>query len=221
MKQLSLFCAIGVVGLTLVVNSIIPQPTDQGQHRDRILNRIPRVLGSWTLDREMPVSEEEVRVLGTDDIFHRLYQRTGTGKSVTLSLVFSSGHRHSMHPPEVCYQSGGYTLISRGTVQLDHDTRATVLNLVQDSDIQLVNYWFFSEGRETASYITHQIHLVINQILMRSQPSVLIRLSTPIENNDPASAQSMLSDFASAAIPILRDRLSHMDHSATETNHPQ
>ncbi|MBW7939351.1 MAG: hypothetical protein H3C63_11280 [Candidatus Omnitrophica bacterium] len=42
---------------------------------------------------------------------------------------------------------------------------------------------------------------------MRSQPSVLIRIATQIKNNDTAAAQATLSDFASAAIPILRDRL--------------
>lgn len=207
MKQAALIGAIVVVALTLAADKLIPQPADQGHHRDRLLQQIPSVLGAWTLEREMPVTEEETRILGTDDIFHRLYRQEAMRRSVTLSLVFSSGHRHSMHPPEICYQSGGYTLVTRGSVLLDHGTWATSLNLVQDADNQLVNYWFFSEGRETASYIIHQIHLVINQILMRSQPSVLIRIATQIKNNDTAAAQATLSDFASAAIPILRDRL--------------
>jgi EpsI family protein len=92
-------------------------------------------------------------------------------------------------------------------MSLDHGTSATVLRLVRGEDNQLVNYWFFSEGRETASYIVHQIHLVLNQILVRSQPSVLVRLSTRIDRADAEAAQQRLSRFAEACIPVLRERL--------------
>ncbi len=207
MKNLPLITAIGVLGTTLLLNTLIPIPQDQAPMGERIGRRIPEKMGDWILVGDLPVAEEEVRVLGTNDIFHRIYENTVSSEDVFLSLVFSTGHRHSMHPPEVCYQAGGYTLISRGQVDLDHGASATVLRMSRGEDNQLVNYWFFSEGRETASYIVHQIHLVLNQILIRSQPSVLVRLSTRIDSPDPEVAQKRLSRFAEVCIPVLREKL--------------
>ncbi len=207
MKTFPLLAAIGILGVTLVLNTLVPIPQDHAPMGERIGRRIPEKLGEWALVRDLPVAGEEERILGTNDIFHRIYEAKGTNEEIFLSLVFSSGHRHSMHPPEVCYQAGGFTLVSRGEVNLEHDTKATVLRLVRGEDNQLVNYWFFSEGRETASYIVHQIHLVLNQVLIRSQPSVLVRLSTTIEKSDVAAAQQRLSRFAAVCVPVLREKL--------------
>ncbi|MCG3196788.1 MAG: EpsI family protein [Candidatus Omnitrophica bacterium] len=208
MNKARLVASVVLLAVTLVVNASIPEPGDHEPQGERVGKRIPTVLGSWTLARELPVGQDEKRILGTDDIFHRIYRNTGNAGEVALSLVFSSGHRHSMHPPEVCYQAGGYTLVSRGMVDIDPDGRATVLRLTRDADNQLVNYWFFSEGKETPNYIRHQIHLVINQVLFSTQPSVLIRLSTQIDNGSVEAAQRRLSDFAREALPILREKLS-------------
>lgn len=207
MKTLPLLVAAGILGATLLFNVLVPVPKDFAPMGDRVGHRIPTTLGDWNLVRDLPVSQDEERILGTNDIFHRVYESNGSEEDVFLSLVFSSGHRHSMHPPEVCYQAGGYTLISRGQVALDHGTSATVLRMVRGDDNQLVNYWFFSEGRETANYVIHQIHLVLNQVLIRSQPSVLVRLSTKIEKADVDAAQQRLSQFASVCIPVLREKL--------------
>lgn len=208
MSPSRLLAAVLLVTGTLLLNAAIPEPGDHQPQGERIGRRIPTVLGSWTLLRDLPVGQDEKRILGTDDIFHRTYRSAADSREVALSLVFSSGHRHSMHPPEICYQAGGYTLVSRGTMDLEPNGRATVLRLTRDADNQLVNYWFFSEGKETPNYIRHQIHLVINQVLFSTQPSVLIRLSTQIDNGNVETAQQRLSDFAREALPILREKLS-------------
>ena len=213
MKTLPLLAAIGVLGVTLLLNTLVPVPQDRGPIGERIGRRIPSNLGGWMLVRDLPVTEDEERILGTSDIFHRVYESAANHETVFLSLVFSSGHRHSMHPPEICYQAGGYTLVSRGEVDLEHGAKATVLRLVRGEDNQLVNYWFFSEGRETASYIVHQIHLVMNQLMIRSQPSVLVRLSTQIEKSDVDAAQQRLSRFAEVSIPVLRENLQTVTHN--------
>lgn len=207
MNQKPLWAATLVVGITILVDWMVPVPRDIVPQGHRISQRIPPSFGGWTFKRDLPVAQMEREILGTDDILHRVYGRSG-GDEVLLTLVFSGGHRHSMHPPEVCYQSGGYTLVSRGAVQLEPDCGATVLRIMQGADSQLVNYWFYSKGRETASYIWHQIHLVLNQVLFRTEPSVLLRMSTRIENSDVEASQGRLSDFAQAAIPALRKLLS-------------
>ncbi len=213
MRPLPLLVAIGVLALTLVLNFLVPVPQDLAPMGERIGRRIPLNLGGWMLVRDLPVAEDEERILGTSDILHRVYESATSHETVFLSLVFSSGHRHSMHPPEICYQAGGYTLVSRGEVDLEHGATATVLRLVRGEDNQLVNYWFFSEGRETASYIVHQIHLVMNQLMIRSQPSVLVRLSTQIEKSNVDAAQERLSRFAEVSIPVLRENLQAANHN--------
>lgn len=217
MRMLPVIVAIVILGSTLFLNAMVPVPQDHAPMGERIGRRIPGKLGEWNLLKDLPVAEEEFRILGTDDIFHRIYENSQGQEDVYLSLVFSSGHRHSMHPPEVCYQASGYTLVSRGLVELDQEVSATVLRLVRGEDNQLVNYWFFSEGRETASYIVHQIHLVLNQILIRTQPSVLIRLSTSIRNGDVDAAQERLRRFANSCVPVLRENLtSDLDEKTSE-----
>ena len=53
----------------------------------------------------------------------------------------------------------------------------------------------------------HQVHLVINQILFSTQPSVLLRLSTKIVGHNVDAAQKSLTEFAEEAIPVLRKQL--------------
>jgi EpsI family protein len=216
MKRAPLVTAILILAATVVLDWVVPVPGEHPPQGERISRRIPSVLGDWSLKRDLPVGEDEKRILGTDDILHRLYARDSGKEEVLLTLVFSSGHRHSMHPPEVCYQSSGYTLVSRGTTQLEPSCEATMLRIAEGGDNQLVNYWFYSEGKETSSYIRHQIHLVIDQILFRSEPSVLIRLSTEIENADMDGAQSRLLNFGREAIPILREKLPAVAHEGAK-----
>jgi len=207
MKKPQLYAATLTVALTLVLNHLVPEAGKEIAYGEHVSRKIPFRIGDWVSSRDLVVSEEAKRVLGTDDILHRVYRIPGEPGEVLLSLVFSAGHRHSMHPPEVCYQSQGYKLIGRSSVVLPYDRRATVLRLAGPDGETLVNYWFFSEGRETPSYMTHQVHLILNQILFSTQPSVLLRLSTKIVNQDAKAAQEKLSAFASEAIPVLRENL--------------
>lgn len=208
MRRAPLLAATSLIAVTLGLNYLIPEAGDFERQGERIGRLIPSQFGEWKLIRDLPVAPEEKLILGTDDILHREYAVDGDEKdAVLLSLVFSTGHRHSMHPPEVCYQAAGYTLVSRGVVSLESELDATLLRLSVDNSQQLVNYWFFSGGKETQSYIWHQVHLVIDQVLFRTQPSVLVRLSTTIRGGDADRAQARLSAFAHEAVPILRQRL--------------
>jgi EpsI family protein len=207
MKNRRLAVAAILIGATALLNFLVPVPGDYEPQTDLMSRKIPFVIGDWESDRNLPVSEEAKRVLGTDDILHRFYFRPNDPNEVLLSLVFSPGHRHSMHPPEVCYQSQGYTLVGHTTTDLPHDAEATVLELTGNDGDTLVNYWFYSQGRETASYMMHQLHLVLNQVLFHTQPSVLLRISTRIANHDEEAAQARLTAFAEDAVPVLRENL--------------
>lgn len=207
MKKAPLIAAVSVLAATLVLNYLVPEPVQQSPFGQRISGKIPFQIGEWSSVRDLPVSEDAKRVLGTDDILHRYYNRKNEPTDVLLTLIFSGGHRHSMHPPEVCYQSQGYKLIGRSTTALLEDLDATVLKLSGSDGETLVNYWFFSEGRETANYMWHQVHLILNQVMFSTQPSVLLRFSTKILNQDIDAAQERIGALTKEAVPILREQL--------------
>jgi len=220
MKKGPLIAAVVVIGLTVALNRLVPVSGRYRPHGERISRKIPYTLGEWKADRDLPASEEAKRILGTDDILHRLYRRPNDSGDVLLSLIFSAGHRHSMHPPEVCYQAQGFKLVKRSRIELPHQTEATVLRLSGNDGETLVNYWFSSEGKETASYMFHQVHLMINQIFFSKQPSVLLRLSTRITRHNVDAAQARLTAFAEEAIPILRRQLSILESNNTGGSPP-
>jgi len=202
---LALPLATLLVGLTLVLNSLIPKMGEYVPHGERISRLVPFQVDDWVTRGDSPAGEDEKRVLGTDDIIHRLY-RNSNFQDVWLALVFSAGHRNSMHPPEVCLQAGGLSLVSRKVLEITPGFSATVLQMSGTND-QLFNYWFFTKGNETPSYLWHQVHLVWNQVLFQTQPSVLIRVSTNIENKDATQAQETLSKFVIDFLPVLRESL--------------
>lgn len=208
MNQKHLIAAIVVVALTVGLNFLVPVPGEYVPQGARISTLIPLTMGDWSSEGDLGVSEDVKRILGTDDIINRYYTRPGSSERILLSLVFSAGHRHSMHPPEVCYQAQGHTMVGRNFIEVIPGCEVTVLNLTDGGGREtLVNYWFFSEGKETPSYMWHQVHLVMNQVMFQSQPSVLLRFSTQVENSNRPHAQELLADFGKAAIPLIREKL--------------
>ncbi len=216
-KNTPLIIATLLIGVTVVLNFMVPEPGEYAKQGDRISNLVPLTFDKWASEGDLPVSDDVKRILGTEDVINRNYIRPGGNDRILLSLVFSGGHRHSMHPPEVCYQSQGHTLVGRSNIDLLPDCEATVLNLTHGSGYEtLVNYWFFSEGRETPSYMWHQVHLVLNQIFFSSQPSVLIRFSTQVHNGNQEEAQALLTEFAAQAVPVIRGKLPSSDNESSE-----
>ena len=217
MKNKPLIVATIVIGATVILNFLVPEPVVHTKQGDRISSLLPLQIDDWSSQGNLGVSEEVKRILGTDDIVHRFYGRPDDPRKVLLSLVFSGGHRHSMHPPEVCYQSQGYTLTGRSVKEVSPDCKATVLNLSDGSGQEtLVNYWFYSQGRETPSYMWHQVHLVMNQVLFQSQPSVLVRFSTSVSNSDQEAAQKFMSEFIGDSASTIREVLQSAVESSTQ-----
>ncbi len=71
---------------------------------------------------------------------------------------------------------------------------------------QIVLYWYQSHGRIIASEYWGKIYMVVDAIRLNRTDSALVRVSTPI-GNDEAAARQKLIVFANQVLPRLDEAI--------------
>jgi EpsI family protein len=72
------------------------------------------------------------------------------------------------------------------------------------SSRQLVYYWFQQRGRNITNEFLVKWYLLWDSLLRNRSDGALVRLVTPMaENEEPAAAEQRLSEFTRALIPLL------------------
>jgi len=174
------------------------------------LAALPSVVGPWT-GTDVAVTPRTLDLLGTEDVLLRSYRHEDDGREAYVCVVYSSGDRKAVHPPEVCYRGGGGEILERATVRIGAGADAIDANaiLVVSGPLrEVILYWYkFGDEFET-SYLTQQWRMAVGAFLGREGSAALVRLSAVVEGGDDANVVvHRLAGLGAGLFPSLRASL--------------
>lgn len=168
--------------------------------KDPRFQTIPYHIGSWT-GKDLELDKQTYEILETRNVLSRLYGNPEK-ETVHLLLVSSSKDRRVAHPPEVCYTSSNYDLISSKSSEFDvAGMKIPVKQFVaQDQNDpnrrEYVLYVYQVGERFTANYYAQQLRFAVDSLSKKDSQVLLIRLS--------ASKEEYFQAFLSEILPHLK-----------------
>jgi EpsI family protein len=161
----------------------------------------PRAFGGWT-SVDIPLDRREYELLETKNLIMRNYKKQ-TGESVNLYIIYSQDNRQVSHPPEICLQGDGSTVVEKTQLKVGRNINATKLVLEKRNSREIAVYWY-KVGREyTNNYISQQLKVSLDRLLGRKTSLALIRVIAVVENNDDKQALDKILSFCSSIEPLL------------------
>ncbi|MEZ6177286.1 MAG: EpsI family protein [Candidatus Scalinduaceae bacterium] len=192
--------------LTLLLS--INEPSQQNTIYSR---QLPVIINGW-YGEDIEVDDRTLEILETNDVLMRHYKKD-TNLPIELCIVYADNNRKVAHPPEVCYEGGGWSLEEKQPVLLSFkydkfpEFRAIRLVLEKGEEKLLVLYWYKCNREYTYNYYRQQINIVMSEIKTGKSTSGLIRLSTLIVNNDEPGAMMRIQEFIMDMLPFLTKHL--------------
>lgn len=170
------------------------------------IHLFPKEFAGWKAE-EVPISDEDYRILETRNAFTRKY--TGTsGQAVYIFIVYSQNNRKVSHPPEICYVGSGATIVSHSSARIKTGSPAFVIRVnrlvvEQGGDRQVLYYWFKVGNAFTSNYWRQQILIALKTFLGQPASSALIRLSAPVKADNIEEANQNIEEFVRLITPDL------------------
>jgi EpsI family protein len=173
------------------------------------LASFPSRVGDW-LGRDLSVSPNVRQVLGEGDFLVRVYGRRPDEPQLDLFLAFFPSQRmgSTMHSPQNCLPGSGWTPIESSRMELTRpgggNIKVNRYVITRGLDHMLVLYWYQAHGRVVASEYWAKFYLVADAIRMNRSDGALIRVMTPIAQDESlASAEQRGVSFVQDVLPLL------------------
>lgn len=181
---------------------------------DAALNRAPQelvnlrseILEFQQIGEDIPASESVRQELETNAILQRNYA-SAYGGFVQLTIVYAGKTRRSLHFPEVCFTGQGWETRDKFSIPVGLSFVGQGLILQNGDSRQAVLYFFKTGDDLTGNYFANSVSWVRDTFLLRSPSSMLIRISTPVDEQNEDRAIRLLNDFASGLAPILLETI--------------
>ncbi len=196
--------------IVLLVGATVALHTLSHGERTPLVNSLnaalPIQFEGWS-GSDVPIEARIIEAVKVDDYLSREYRDAG-GWPILLYVGFYKSQRtgESIHSPKNCLPGAGWAPVQAGTVELHPvgGPPVTVNLYVIQKGLQklIVVYWYQSHGRIIASEYWGKIYMVADAIRLNRTDSALVRVSTPI-GNDEAMARQKLIAFAEQVLPRL------------------
>ncbi|MBI3404907.1 MAG: EpsI family protein [Acidobacteria bacterium] len=175
---------------------------------DRLpLNSFPKEIAGWT-SRDVPMSEDTLRVLGAGEFLLRIYQKPEERTYVDFFVAFFPSQRagDTIHSPQNCLPGSGWEPLEsvkfhvRG--QQGEDLIVNRYLIARGLDRQVVFYWYQAHGRVVASEYWAKYFLVADAIRMNRTDGALVRVVTPLRRDEKTEdGQQRALSFISLVLP--------------------
>jgi EpsI family protein len=199
----ALLVAVWVVSLRLVA----PVPVrDVGA-----LSQFPETVGGWR-GQDAPLEPDVVRSTGVDDYLNRYYRAGGVAVGLFVAYYRSQQPGRAFHSPLNCLPGNGWEPIEKERIALSpdsHSVSSPTINKVlieKGVDRQLVLYWYQTPTRVTASEYLSKVFLVRDALQTGRTDVAMVRITAPIDPQDPAAQAVALGHavpFAERVLPLL------------------
>ena len=170
------------------------------------LNDVPTQIGRWK-STDLPLASVVESELRADFNFQRTYL-TRSGDKIWLYVGYYGTARGGRpeHTPRGCYTGAGWGIESSRIVEIDSNDefRANEYLIEQRGEQRLVHFWYRSYRRTgLLGGLDQNIDRLLGRLLDGRADGALVRISTPISENDTTAARGRLLSFASLLDPLL------------------
>ena len=199
------FLAIALTAF--IVNYLSYKTFNKAEDGIQAIKGIPMEFGRWH-GENIQLEERIYELLETKSIIHRKYC-SDNGNEVFLSIVYYSETKVNFHGPEQCLGAQGIPLEkSLNRISLKSGDKTVEINLNRLLQKQYgkesLFYYFFKAGDFIGpNYIKLRLNLAINKFTDKKKSGSLIRVSTPVSNNNTQNAGIVLTGFIEALYPYL------------------
>ena len=174
------------------------------------LSSLPNQLGPW-VGEDLIIDQQTLDILGSGEFLHRSYEDpTQPQPWIDLLIAYFPSQKagDTIHTPNHCLQGEGWVPIQRKVVQLSRPDGSTFpanrYITSKAGERELVIYWFQAHNRAVASEYRAKYYLVTDSIRMNRSDGALVRLITPMYNQEsPEAAQARLLSLGNQIIPQL------------------
>ena len=182
------------------------------------LAKMSRQIGPWVGRDEPQLPSDIVAVLGVDEYINRAYvDPSGRGAApVSLYVGYYQSQREgdTMHSPLNCIPGSGWEPVRAARPQISVPgvlSPITVNRLLIEKGIdrQVVVYWYQAHGRVVASEYWSKLFMVYDAVRLNRSDAALVRVISPVlpSENDPAAAESRVTEFVQQLFPRLNAHL--------------
>lgn len=172
----------------------------------------PEVIGQWE-EHETTLFEIDVlNILKVSDYLMRRYTDP-SGRSLWLYIGYWDSQRKGaqIHSPRNCLPGAGWEPVEASflTIPLPAPYAPITVNryLIQkDRDMQVVLYWYQSQGKAVARETTAKVEMVRNAVLRNRTDGALVRVTSPVYGS-VADTTERLVKYVQAMYPRLGEHL--------------
>jgi EpsI family protein len=164
--------------------------------------------------RDLPMGPDELTVLGPGEFLLRDYLSMSGEPPVNLYIAFFPSQRtgDTIHSPKNCLPGSGWAPIDSGLVSLRRADGSTIsVNryvIAKGADRDVVLYWYQAHDRVTPSEYWAKIFLVTDAIRLNRTDGSLVRVVTPIKQNESLTeAEQRAIGFSEQLLPTLEGYL--------------
>lgn len=198
---------IAILLLTSVIVNYLSYDTfNKAETVSLTIGKIPLKLGKWK-GIDISLDERVYDILETRAIINRSY--VCNGSSVFLSVVYYPETNVDFHDPEACLGGKGIQISkSSQAIIIPQDSNRIRIDLNQlirqkNGSSELVYYFFKAGNFIGRSYIRMRFKLAINKFFEKEKSGALIRVSTPILDDNVEISMEVLEDFVGKLYPFL------------------
>lgn len=168
---------------------------------------IPLNIGEWK-GKDIELDEKTYKILETKNLAMREYANP-SAETVYFYIVASDINRKVVHPPEICYTGGGNEISEKEHVEfktagLEKPVSMNSFVSMKDGRRESLVYYCYKLGNTlTTDYLRQQARTVLNNMMGKQVPAALVRVSTPIVNDDKQKASQVLQKFLAEMLPFI------------------
>jgi EpsI family protein len=205
-----------VVSLALLVQALVVYAFARTESAPplRPLRESPVQYGGWSMASEGVIEQEVQDVLRADDAMTRVYTQGATGRMANLFVAYFKTQRtgQAPHSPKNCLPGAGWMpsasdALSIAIPGLPAPVRVNRYIVSRGDEASVVLYWYQSPHRVIASEYEAKFYLVVDSIRYHRSDTALVRVVTPVRNDDEAGATKAAVEFVQSFFTPLRQFL--------------
>jgi len=200
----------GLIGLLLVTGavawSIQFQPALQIDASK--LTTLPTQIDSYR-GHDISLASTVESVLRADFNLQRAYLRGNSIVWLYIGYYGTARGGRPEHTPRGCYTGAGWGIAATRTLQVTPEGELAVNEYIveRDGERRLVHFWFRSNRRTgMLGGWDQNVDRLLGRLWSGRSDGAMIRLSTPLSDDNLVSARGRLMAFASLVDPLIADR---------------
>lgn len=167
---------------------------------EAIVAKLPMQIGAWQ-GKDLPIEERAYEILETKNLILREYAK-GEDK-VYLYIIYSQDNRKVSHPPEVCFEGSGVTIVKKDKIPMELANNKKIFAnelIVEKAGISnIVVYWYKAGEYYVNNYLKQQLQIALSRLSFKHTSGALIRLSAEVSSANPERALENIRSFIKEA----------------------